>query len=249
MKHLKIFAFLLASMLFLGTAQAQADVTMADVLEAFNAQYPMDAGNGMTVESCTFDGVNLVTNISMEDDAQGVMLKVMEENMKDQKDAIIAGLGSQPGMKELVEILEELGTGMTYVYKGKNSKKSVEVSLTLEDLKSAFTKPSVGVLDNSLEGQLKMANSVFPMTIQEGFIIRGIFREGDNVMMVYELEDKATYDQVCAKVEDTKNSLKTNPSMAAMIGLCKENKVGMGVRFELKGKTDKCEAVIPYSEL
>lgn len=93
--------------------------------------------------------------------------------------------------EKLTQYLIDAGASITYVFKSATSNQKEELTLSLDDLKSAMENPMSDYELNKyiLELNIETTNSQYPMGFGNGIIATHMSDEGDNVVYVYSVDE------------------------------------------------------------
>lgn len=169
MKLVKLFLTLVIAMLVITGCEDRNVSALKKTIESANAACPIDYGTGGCLVSINYNKIeNQVTaQTVMSDDVFEFLF--VDENHDIIKKNVRLMLANE-GCKKLLEVLVNAKAGMTYIIKSTPSSKTVNISLTYQELLYVKNHPMPKdivtrmVIDNIVE----MANARCPITIDEG---------------------------------------------------------------------------------
>ena len=253
---MKLKTFLMAALLAAApvavTAQVPSEVQ--SLIDEANAYLPADAGGGMTMTSLGYDHSSLVYTMEFDDDPQGLTIGMMDPKVL--KQSIVNNLkgSTDASVRAMVQVMETYGLGMTYAFHGRQSKMTVLVNLTLDEVRDAINSASPSASKSKLQGTIDRSNAMYPMKVNEYLTIARVEVVADTVFYVYELDEQyASVDNIALNAEDNRKTIKeqfaNNPSSAAFLAMCKQEGKALGFRYVGKLSGEKFDLVIPVEEL
>lgn len=233
-------------------AQVPADVQL--LLDEANAYLPVDAGGGMTMTELDYDNSALVYTMEFDDDPQGLTINMMDSKVLKQSMLNTLKGNSNASVHVLFQVMEAHNLGMTYAFHGRQSKKTVLVHLTLDEVRSALDSTPLSISKSKLQGTIDMMNAMFPMKANEYITVARIEMVADTVFYVYEIDEQyASVDDIAGNAADNRKTLKeqfaSNPSSASFLALCKQEGKALGFLYVGKPSGKEFCLVIPADEL
>jgi len=253
---MKLKAFLTAVLLAAApvaiTAQVPSEVQR--IIDEANAYLPADAGGGMTMTSLGYDHSSLVYTMEFDDDPQGLTIGMMDPKVLKQSVANNLKGSTDASVRALVQVMETYRLGMTYAFHGRQSKKTVLVDLTLDEVRAALNSASPSAPKSKLQETIDMINAMCPMKVNEYLTIARVDVVADTVFYVYELDEQyASVDIIALNAESNRKTIKeqfaNNPSSAAFLAMCKQEGKALGFRYVGQPSGEKFDLVIPVDEL
>lgn len=234
------------------TAQVPAEVQ--HIIDEANAYLPVDAGGGMTMTSLGYDHSSLVYTLEFDDDPQGLTIGMMDPKVL--KQSMVNNLkgSTDASVRALVQVMETYGLGMTYAFHGRQSKMTVLVNLTLDEVRSALNSAPSSATKSKLQQTIDMINVMYPMKVNEYLTIARVEVVADTVFYVYEIDEQyASVDNIALNADGNRKTIKeqfaNNPSAAAFLATCKQEGKALGFRYVGKPSGKKYDLVIPVEEL
>jgi hypothetical protein len=174
-----------------------------------------------------------------------VLKQSVANNLKGSTDASV---------RALVQVMETYRLGMTYAFHGRQSKKTVLVDLTLDEVRAALNSASPSAPKSKLQETIDMINAMCPMKVNEYLTIARVDVVADTVFYVYELDEQyASVDIIALNAESNRKTIKeqfaNNPSSAAFLAMCKQEGKALGFRYVGQPSGEKFDLVIPVDEL
>ena len=170
MKLVKLFLTLVIAMLVITGCEDRNVSALKKTIESANAACPIDYGTGGCLVSINYNKIeNQVTaQTVMSDDVFESLFA--DENHDIIKNNVRLMLANDDDCKKLLEDLVNAKAGFTYIYKSTPSSKTVNISLTYQELLYVKNHPmpkdvvTHKIIDNIVE----IANARCPITIDEG---------------------------------------------------------------------------------
>ena len=253
---MKIKSLILAVLLATAPAavMAQAPAEVQQLIDVINHAYlPRDAGNGMTMTSLGYDHSSLVFTLEFDDDSQGLTISMMDPKVL--KQSMLNNLkgNTNEGILELAEIMEENDLGLTYAFHGRQSKKTVLVNLTSDEVHNALNSAPSSTPKSNFQETIDMMNTIYPAKINEYITLARVEVVADTVFYVYEIDEQySSVDVIALNAEGNRKSAKeeiANPSAAAFVAMCKREGKALGFRYVGQPSGKKFDLVIPVDEL
>lgn len=253
---MKLKAFLTAVLLAAApvaiTAQVPSEVQR--IIDEANAYLPADAGGGMTMTSLGYDHSSLVYTMEFDDDPQGLTIGMMDPKVLKQSVANNLKGSTDASVRALVQVMETYRLGMTYAFHGRQSKKTVLVDLTLDEVRAALNSASPSAPKSKLQETIDMINAMCPMKVNEYLTIARVDVVADTVFYVYELDEQyASVGIIALNAESNRKTIKeqfaNNPSSAAFLAMCKQEGKTLGFSYVGKPSGEKFDLVIPVDEM
>ena len=145
------------------TVVAQVPADVQQIIDEANAYLPVDAGGGMTMTSLGYDHSSLVYTLEFDDDPQGLTINMMDSKVLKQSMLNTLKGNSNASVHVLFQVMEAHNLGMTYAFHGRQSKKTILVSLTLDEVRNALGSAPSSTSKSKLQGTIDMMNAMFPM--------------------------------------------------------------------------------------
>jgi len=187
-----------------------------------------------TVTGAKLDGDNVVITVSMNEEFFNI------KTLQDNEDLLMMNLRnilSSPtaDTEALLDELEKGNGGITYVYVGRQSGEQVSATLSADEIKrlrNANSNP-----DELLASQIEISNIHLPLQVDEMTVLKSIFREGDNVVYLYEIDEEQIAIQQIEAVrelfaEELLNEVKANVNSSKLFfNACRNAKVNLIYRY------------------
>lgn len=234
------------------TAMGQVPAEVQAIIDEANAYLPTPAGGGMDLTSIGYDRASMVYTMEFDDDAKGLTIGMMDEKvLKAQMLGWIKG-NSTEAVDALMNVLETYDLGMTYVFRGRKSGKSVTVLLTVDEVRAALKSAPDASQKDELTQAIDMMNTMFPQKVNENVSILRVEVVVDTVFYVYEINEQFTsLDNLEAAVslDAIKAQIKTNAASVSFTSKCKQYGKALGFRYVGRQSGRHFDMVIPVDEL
>ena len=185
------------------TVVAQVPADVQQIIDEANAYLPVDAGGGMTMTSLGYDHSSLVYTLEFDDDPQGLTINMMDSKVLKQSMLNTLKGNDDASVHALFQVMESHDLGMTYAFHGRRSKKTILVSLTLDEVRNALGSAPSPTSKGKLQGTIDMINAMYPMKVNEYLTMLRVDVVTDTVFYVYEIDEQyASIDDI-AVIRDT----------------------------------------------
>lgn len=236
------------------TVVAQVPADVQQIIDEANAYLPVDAGGGMTMTSLGYDHSSLVYTLEFDDDPQGLTINMMDSKVLKQSMLNTLKGNSNASVHVLFQVMEAHNLGMTYAFHGRQSKKTILVSLTLDEVRNALGSAPSSTSKSKLQGTIDMMNAMFPMKANEYITVSRIEMVADTVFYVYEIDEQyASVDDIADNAAGNHKTLKeqfaANPSSASFLAMCKQEGKALGFLYVGKPSGKEFRFVLPADEL
>ena len=147
-------------------------------------------------------------------------------------------------MKELLNELKRCDAGLTYVYKGRTSGKTVSVTLTNEEVKEALKAAETEQdPDELLDAQVAITVAQLPIQVDEITLMTDLVREDGCVVYYYDVDEsvldldelEANSEAVVEVLTASLQQQKDSPGTSMFIRACKQANADIVYRY--KGTT------------
>ncbi len=103
-------------------------------LDAIQSSLPVDMDEGMSMDKVYDDGSNMVYSYLINESLYDI--SALRDNSGELKEDIKAGLKTEPSAMQLMKILVALDKGIIYRYKGDTSGNTVDVEMSVSELRA-----------------------------------------------------------------------------------------------------------------
>ncbi|MCD8183264.1 MAG: hypothetical protein LUE99_09425 [Bacteroides sp.] len=229
---------------------------MKIAIEVANKQCPISMGTAGEISSISFDGKDVVYNLTMNEDY--LNLETLEKNPESMKSAVSAMFQNPKGeIKQMLDMVIGAKSGIKFIYKGDNTGKEVECYLNTDDLKGILNQDmSAEESDQQkLEQLVNVTNISCPLHVDEATVLDKLTIEGDDVVYNYTIDeegvDMATLESNKEQMKQSiKSSLNRNdPSLKTFLETCAKNNKSLIYRYIGKTSGKKVECVFTASEV
>ena len=221
-------------------------------IEAANKQCPISMGTAGEVTSITFDGSDVCYVLTMNEDYMN--LDALKQNPEAMKSAVMAMFGNpNKDVKQMLELVVDVNSGIKFIYKGQTSGKEVEYYLKPEEIKSILNDktPQEESDQKKLEELVNMTNVSCPMAVDESTTLDKLTIDSENVVYHYTI-DEETIDMSALKenAEQMKQAVKgsldvSEPALKVFLEACVKCNKGLGYHY--KGNTSGEEMEFTFS--
>ena len=236
------------------TVVAQVPADVQQIIDEANAYLPVDAGGGMTMTSLGYDHSSLVYTLEFDDDPQGLTINMMDSKVLKQSMLNTLKGNNDASVHALFQVMEAHDLGMTYAFHGRRSKKTILVSLTLDEVRNALGSAPSPTSKSKLQGTIDMINAMYPMKVNEYLTMLCVDVVTDTVFYVYEIDEQyASIDDIAVNATSNRNTIKnefaSNPSSASFMAMCKQEGKALGFRYVGKSSGKKFDLLFSVDEL
>lgn len=207
-------------------------------IESANKQCPISLGEAGEVTSISFDGTDVLYEISVDD--AYLNLDALSKSPESMKAGIGAMLSNPKGdVKKTLELVVEAGSGIKYTYKGKTSGKEASCYLNTEELKKLLhVNLSQADIDRQqLEELVNLTNVSLPMSVDEATRLDKLSIEAEQVVYDYTIDETKVKMSVLKENEgQLKSQIKSSwslgdASMKMFMEACVKCGKGIGYRY------------------
>lgn len=252
---MKLRTFLLAALMAAApmAVTAQIPAGVQKIIDEGNAYLPADAGGGVTLTHLSYDHSSLVYTLEFDDDPQGLTIGIMDEKVI--KQSMVNNLkgSTNASIRALVQVMETYDLGLTYAFHGRQSKKTVLVHLSPDEVRSALDSTPASTTKSKLQETIDAMNALYPMNVNEYLTVARVEIVADTVLYVYEIDEQySSVDFIVLNAESNRKAIKeqiANPTSAAFVAMCKQEGKALGFRYVGKPSGKKYDLVIPVNEL
>lgn len=159
-------------------------------VEAANKQCPIAMGKNAEVTSIAFDGENVVYTLLMKETPVGI--SILNKSPQAMQNVISTGLSNaSEDVRKMVELVANAKAGLKFICRDTQGNEAV-CTLAANELLPAINSTKVREENNlrQLEEMLDIANTTFPIQIDELTRADRVTLEGNNVVYDYTIDDK-----------------------------------------------------------
>lgn len=207
-------------------------------IEAANKQCPISLGMAGEVTAIRFDGKNVVYELSV--DEAFLNLEALGKSPEAMKAGIGTMLSNPKGdVKKTLELVIETGSGIKYVYKGKQSGKEASCYLNTDELKQLLdANLSQAELDRrQLEEIVNLTNASLPMAVDQATQLDKLSIEEGQVVYDYTIdESKISMSVLKERQAQLREQIRSSwsagdVSMKMFLDACRKCGKGIGYRY------------------
>lgn len=241
-----ISAFFAISTLFFVSCFGQS--RLEKLVKSINDECPYSAGESGEMTSAEIKDGNAVVTFTVNEELMNI--EVLQANPDLLRNSLVQIFNNPTDdLKELIDELKRCNAGLTYVYVGEVSGKSISVTMTSDELKEMSKSNKDKNPDEFLDAQISITNAQTPVRIDEMTVMTRLEREDDCAMFYYDVdESQFSFDEV----EDAKDMVvemlienlrmqKNQPENTAFIHACKLADVDIAYKY--RGTTTDREII------
>ena len=177
-------------------------------VESANKRCPLSMGIAGDVESIEYEDGLVTYTLAINEQVSN--LKALSENPDVVKRTIMTNFANPASdLKPMHDLILDANASVRFVYKGKSSGESFEVTFTADDLKAAEdnTNPSA---EDKLYAEIEATNMQLPMQVDEVTVLEKLVVEGNSVVYLYLVdESRVSIDDMKSNTDATKENLKS----------------------------------------
>lgn len=156
-------------------------------VEASNRQCPFSMGAVGDIESVAYEDGMVIYTLAINE--QFANVKAMSENRDDVKRTVMTNYANPEGkLKAMHDLIMDANASVRFVYKGKDSGDSFEVTLTADELKEV-EDGTIFTAEDKLNAEIEVTNKQLPMAIDEATVLEKLDILGNSVVYLYKIDE------------------------------------------------------------
>lgn len=178
-------------------------------VEAANQKCPFSMGAAGDIESIEYEDGLVTYTLALNEQLSN--LKAMSENPDVVKRTVMTNFAN-PGseLKGMHDLILDANASVRYVYKGKSSGESFEVTFTADELKAAEDNSNPSAEDK-LNAEIEATNMQLPMQVDQATVLEKMVIEDNSVVYLYQVDESVvSIDDMRSNNDATKENLKNS---------------------------------------
>ena len=218
-------------------------------VDAANKKCPLSMGAAGDIESIEYEDGVVTYTLALDEQLSN--LKAMSENPDVVKRTVMTNFANPSSeLKAMHDLILDANASVRYVYKGKSSGESFEVTFTADELKAAEdnTNPTA---EDKLNAEIEATNMQLPMQVDEVTVLEKMVVEGNSVVYLYQVDESVvSIDDMRSNTDATKENLKNslmNGGPLVQGFMKKVVDTGRDLRYRYTGSKNKETAEVVFT--
>lgn len=187
--YLTVMTIMIVSMTACGGDKAESKLKQS--IEEAQSDLPLDLGMLGDLTDLKYDESDKSVKMYMTLNENIMSVEAMKENSANMKKMFKLGMSGE-GPRELIKMIADAGASLSVRYKGGNSGKTLELTVSNSELQDILNTDLAEEDKNRmmLEGSVANFNASCPINLGSGLVAKSASLEGNDVIYVYEADEE-----------------------------------------------------------